>query len=118
MANVYIEPRPKGRPEGDPMHDYVVEDHADHVLATFKTQHEGNRVGEEERPYRSRRACPASERQEEGRPLARRLKVSGILLSFQPRRSPARMMRSARHFRLSQSDGSRIVRVGGLGEFV
>jgi hypothetical protein len=40
MANVYIEPRPKGRPEGDPIDDYVVEDHADHVLATFKTQPE------------------------------------------------------------------------------
>ena len=40
MANVYIEPRPKGRPEGDPIDDYVVEDHADHVLATFKTQRE------------------------------------------------------------------------------
>jgi hypothetical protein len=38
MANVYIEPRPKGRPEGDPIQDYVVKDHADHVLATFKTQ--------------------------------------------------------------------------------
>jgi hypothetical protein len=40
MANVYIEPRPKGRREGDPIDDFVVEDHADHVLATFKTQHE------------------------------------------------------------------------------
>jgi hypothetical protein len=40
MANVYIEPRPKGRHEGDPIEDYVVEDHADHVLATFKTQKE------------------------------------------------------------------------------
>ena len=40
MPNVYIEPRPKGRPEGDPIDDYVVEDHADHVLATFKTQRE------------------------------------------------------------------------------
>ena len=40
MSNVYIEPRPKGRPEGDPIDDYVVEDHADHVLATFKTQRE------------------------------------------------------------------------------
>ena len=37
MPNVYIEPRPKSRPEGDPIDDYVVEDHADHVLATFKT---------------------------------------------------------------------------------
>ena len=49
MANVYIEPRPKGRPEGDPIDDYVVEDHADHVLATFKTQREAIELGEEER---------------------------------------------------------------------
>ena len=40
MPNVYIEPRPKGRPEGSHIDDYVVEDHADDVLATFKTQHE------------------------------------------------------------------------------
>ena len=40
MPNVYIEPRPKGRPEEDPIDDYVVEDHADDVLATFKTQRE------------------------------------------------------------------------------
>jgi hypothetical protein len=40
MANVYIEARSKGRPDGSPIDDYVVEDHADHVLATFKTQHE------------------------------------------------------------------------------
>ena len=40
MSNVYIEPRPKGRREGDPVDDYVVEDHADHLLATFKTQRE------------------------------------------------------------------------------
>jgi hypothetical protein len=38
--NVFVEPRPKGRPEGSAIEDYVVEDHADHVLATFKTQHE------------------------------------------------------------------------------
>ena len=31
---------PKGRPEGSPIEDYVVEDHADHALGTFKTQHE------------------------------------------------------------------------------
>ena len=30
----------RGRPEGSPIEDYVVEDHADHVLQTFKTQHE------------------------------------------------------------------------------
>lgn len=38
--NVYVEARPKGRPEGSAIEDYVVEDHADHVLATFKTQQE------------------------------------------------------------------------------
>jgi hypothetical protein len=40
MNNVYIEARPKGRPPGSHIDDYVVEDHADHVLATFKTQGE------------------------------------------------------------------------------
>jgi len=28
----------QGSPRGDPIDDYVVEDHADHILATFKTQ--------------------------------------------------------------------------------
>jgi hypothetical protein len=40
LANVFVEPRPKGRPEGSPIDDYVVEDHADGVLATTKTQKE------------------------------------------------------------------------------
>jgi len=40
MPNVYIEARSKGRQEGSPIDDYVVEDHANHVLAAFKTQHE------------------------------------------------------------------------------
>jgi hypothetical protein len=40
MANVYIEARPKGLQEGQPIEDYVVEDHADHVLKTFKKQDE------------------------------------------------------------------------------
>lgn len=40
MATVFIEARPKGRPDGSAIEDYVVEDHADHVLETFKTQHE------------------------------------------------------------------------------
>ena len=35
-----VEARPKGRPEGTPIDDYVVEDHTDHVLATFNTQRE------------------------------------------------------------------------------
>lgn len=38
MANVFVEARPKGRPEGSPIQDYVIEDHADHVLGTFATQ--------------------------------------------------------------------------------
>ena len=38
MAAVYVEARPKGRIEGTPVTDYVVEDHADHVLGSFKTQ--------------------------------------------------------------------------------
>ena len=40
MANVYIEPRPKGRPEGTPIEDYAVEDRADNVLSTHRTQAE------------------------------------------------------------------------------
>jgi hypothetical protein len=40
MGNVYIEARPKGRPEGSHIADYVVEDRADSVLATCKTQRE------------------------------------------------------------------------------
>lgn len=40
MATVFIEARPKGRQEGSPITDYVVEDHADHPLGTFRTQHE------------------------------------------------------------------------------
>ncbi len=40
MANVYVEARPKGRPEGFRIDDYVVEEHADHALRTFNTQRE------------------------------------------------------------------------------
>lgn len=43
MANIYVEARPKGRPEGSAIDDSVVEDHADHILGTFKTQHEAIR---------------------------------------------------------------------------
>lgn len=38
VANVYVEARPKGRPEGSPITDYVVESSADAVLGTFPTQ--------------------------------------------------------------------------------
>lgn len=40
MANVYVEARPKGRPVGSAIQDYVVEDHAVHVLGSFQTQEE------------------------------------------------------------------------------
>jgi hypothetical protein len=40
MSVVYVEARPKGRQEGSPIEDYVVEDHADSVLGTFKIPHE------------------------------------------------------------------------------
>ena len=40
MSNVYVEARPKGRPEGSHIDDYVVEDHADNVLHTSGTQRE------------------------------------------------------------------------------
>jgi hypothetical protein len=40
MANVYVEARPKGRPAGSPVQDYVVEDHANNVLGSFRTQEE------------------------------------------------------------------------------
>lgn len=38
MAVVFVEARPKGRPDGSPITDYVVETEGDHVLATTKTQ--------------------------------------------------------------------------------
>ena len=38
MANVYVEARPKGRPEGSAIEGYVVEDHADSVIKTTDTQ--------------------------------------------------------------------------------
>lgn len=38
MAIVFVELRPKGRPEGSPITDYVVQDRSSHVLACFQTQ--------------------------------------------------------------------------------
>lgn len=38
MPNVYIEARPKGRPEGAAIEDYVIEDHADSILSIHQTQ--------------------------------------------------------------------------------
>ncbi len=61
MANVYIEARPKGRQEGTPIEDYVVEDHADHVLATFKNSARSDRLGKKPGPHLACRARPPSE---------------------------------------------------------
>jgi hypothetical protein len=38
MTAVFVEARPKGRQEGSPITDYVVEDHADHILHTAGAQ--------------------------------------------------------------------------------
>lgn len=61
MAIVYVEARPKGRPEGSPIDDYVVEDHADHVLGTLKTQKEAiDWAKSKGHPWRSTRTWPSS----------------------------------------------------------
>jgi hypothetical protein len=72
VVKVYIEARPKGRPEGSPIEDYVVEEQGDRVLKTFKTQQRrspGQRVGS----LAPRGARPAFERQENSGSLARGL---------------------------------------------
>jgi hypothetical protein len=40
MAIVYVEARPKGKPQGSHIVDYVVEDRADHILKICSTQTE------------------------------------------------------------------------------
>jgi hypothetical protein len=75
MANVYVEPRPKGRPEGEPIHDYVVEDHAVHVLATFKTQHEAIEWAKKNGHFAHVAHVRHLNDKKQGRPLARRLKA-------------------------------------------
>ena len=40
MASVFVEARPKGRPEGSAITDYVVETAGDQVLKTTATQRE------------------------------------------------------------------------------
>jgi hypothetical protein len=61
MPAVYVEARPKGRTDGSPITDYVVEDHADHVLATFKTQHEAIAWASKQ-GHTLGRPCPSLER--------------------------------------------------------
>jgi hypothetical protein len=48
MANVYIEARPKGRPEGSHIDDYVVEDHAVSVLVRQSSNRLTNLKGSSE----------------------------------------------------------------------
>jgi hypothetical protein len=40
MANVFVEARPNGKPEGSAIEGYVVQDRADSVLGSFTTQAE------------------------------------------------------------------------------
>jgi hypothetical protein len=42
MANVFVEPRLKGRPEGDPITDYVVENDGDHVMHPSRSKKKRN----------------------------------------------------------------------------
>jgi hypothetical protein len=69
MGNVYIEPRPEGRHEGTAIEDYVIEDHKDHVLKTFKTRRKPS-IGRKQRPSSPRRPREAREQQDEARSLA------------------------------------------------
>jgi len=76
MPNVYDEARPKGRSEGSAIVDYVVEDHADHGLATFKTQQEAIELVPKERTRPTGRSRAAPERQKETGPLAGSVSVT------------------------------------------
>jgi hypothetical protein len=75
MPNVYVEPRPKGRPEGSHIEDFVVEDHADHILASFKTQRKRS-IGRKARGTLLLSPGPTFERQEEAVSLAAGLNAS------------------------------------------
>lgn len=49
MPNVYVEPRPKGRPEGTPITDYVLEFAGGQTLGgTFSTQAEAARYARQQ----------------------------------------------------------------------
>lgn len=56
MAIVFVEARPKGRSDGEPITGYVVEDHAAHVLAMFDAQLDAIKWSKEQghRPHVSR----------------------------------------------------------------
>ena len=62
MTTVFIEARPKGRPEGSAIEDYVVEEQGGRVLKTFKTQDEAVTWSKSEGHPTTRSARSASER--------------------------------------------------------
>jgi hypothetical protein len=72
MANVYVEARPKGRPEGTAIEGYVVEDHIDSVLGSFTTQSDAIEWAKK-RGHRPLVAHIRHLNEEEPRPLANRL---------------------------------------------
>jgi hypothetical protein len=57
---------PRVATEGDPIDDYFVEDHADHVLAKFKAQSEAIEWAKKNGHAPQRGSRPSPERQEEG----------------------------------------------------
>lgn len=58
MAIVFVEARPKGKPDGSPIEDYIVEDHADHPLGRR------SEVGKGAWAYAARGPSSPSQRQE------------------------------------------------------
>jgi hypothetical protein len=69
MTKVFIEPRPKGRPEGAEIEDFVVEEEGDRVLKTFKTQEEAITWVVEEEGH-SPNVARVRHQEEHSRPLA------------------------------------------------
>jgi hypothetical protein len=92
-----VEARPKGRPEGSSIEDFVVEDHADHVLGTFKTQKEAidwarknghsplvarvRHLNDKKIPNQARRLIVGSTRLLTASPAIRRFSQSAIPIS-------------------------------------
>ena len=62
MAVVFVEARPKGGNKDSQVQDYVVEDHADHVMATFPTQNDAIVWAIKNRPQTARAARSPPER--------------------------------------------------------
>jgi hypothetical protein len=72
MPNVYVEARPKGRPEGSSI---SIEDlwwRITQTTCSAPSKQRSDRLGQKERPFAPCRARAASQRQENTRPLARR----------------------------------------------